>query len=203
MYPPPGPTPAAYVLVEPRYDGLPGWGAQAGSGASPPPQRPQPAAVPAAVPGGTDLFILPPPLSEGDLRQHVAGPAGAQNPGLSARPPISTRAFRRVPAAPAPASRAFHKYLLKGLKDCSLRLSNHHANLRTTPCLLAPQNQRAGHPGASDLLVKALVSEKGHLRPRGQGQMTLRRPLAKWPLWHIHSTILNEKESKQRMHTSV
>ena len=144
-----------------------------------------------------------PHLCQKETRQHVAGPAGAQNPGLSARPPTSTRAFRRVPAAPAPASRAFHKYLLKGLKDCSLRLSNHHANLRTTPCLLAPQNQRAGHPGASDLLVKALVSEKGHLRPRGQGQMTLRRPLAKWPLWHIHSTILNEKESKQRMHTSV
>ena len=82
--------------------GPPGWGGPAGSGASPSPQGPPPAAVPSAVLGGADLFILPPLVSEEDLRQHVAGLAEAQSLGLSAWPPTSTRAFRRVPAAPAP-----------------------------------------------------------------------------------------------------
>ena len=63
----------------------------------------------------------------------------------------------------------------------------------------AGAGSRAGHPGASDLLVKAVVSEK----PRGQGQTALRRPPAQWSLQHIRSTILNEKEYKKRIYISV
>ena len=38
--------------------GPPGWGGPAGSGASPSPQGPPPAAVPSAVLGGADLFLI-------------------------------------------------------------------------------------------------------------------------------------------------
>ena len=97
-----------------------------------------------------------------------AGLGGGSESGPFCMATHKYKGFPEFQLPQPPGSRVFHKYLLKGLKDCSLRLSNPRANLRTTPSPLAPQNQKAGHPGASNLLVNALVLEKSHPRPRSR-----------------------------------